>query len=235
MSEPGTASILLQPDGIRIPGALPTLAAFRAWARSDEFPEHGRIDWVGGDVEVDMSPEDVNTHGTVKGAIAGDLRSLIEFTDRGVVLIDSTRLSSDPADLSAEPDVLVLLSDSLEAGRARLIPKSGGAAGRYVEIEGAADLVVECVSDSSKAKDLERLPVRYHRAGCRELWLVDARAAEIGFRLLRHAPADWEESPADADGFRWSGVLDAAVRLVRIPIRGGLVRYRLESRPGAGR
>lgn len=233
MSEPGITSILIQPQGIRIPGAIPTLAAFREWARSDDFPEHGRIDWVGGDVEVDISPEDVNTHGTVKGAIARDLSVLVELSDRGVVLIDSTRLSSDPADLSAEPDVLVLLSDSLDTGRARLIPKSGGAAGRYVEIEGAADLVVECVSDSSTTKDLERLPLRYHRAGCRELWLVDARAAVIGFRLLRHAPANWEEAPVNVDGFRWSGVLGASVRLVRIPIRGGLVRYRLESRPGA--
>jgi Uma2 family endonuclease len=215
---------------LRIPGSLPTLAAFRAWARSDRFPERGRIDWIGGEVEVDLSPEELNTHGTLKGAISGDLRTLIEPTDGGVVLIDSTRLSSDRADLSAEPDVLVLLSASLEAGRVRLIPKAGGGAGRYTEVEGGADLVVECVSDSSEEKDFKRLPGRYYRAGVRELWLVDARGAGIDFRLLRRDPADWELTPPDANGFRVSEVLGVAVRLVRIPVRGGLMRYRLETR-----
>ncbi len=57
---------------------------------------------------------------------------------RGLVLIDSSRYTCSSADLSAEPDVLVVLKESLETGRVRLIRK----------VQGAADLVVECVSDS---------------------------------------------------------------------------------------
>ena len=46
------------------------LEGFRRWARSDRFPERGRIDYLAGDLEVDMSPEDLYTHGTVKTEIA---------------------------------------------------------------------------------------------------------------------------------------------------------------------
>lgn len=45
------------------------------------------------------------------------------------------------------------------------------------EIEGAADLVVECVSDSSVTKDSRVLLDLYHRARVREYWLIDARPA----------------------------------------------------------
>ncbi len=43
--------------------------------------------------------------------------------------------------------------------------EDGHDAGRYVELEGAPDLVVEIVSDSSVAKDTQRLPPRYAAAG----------------------------------------------------------------------
>ena len=43
-------------DQCLIPGDVATLAAFRRWAVSDEFPQTGRIDWVASHIEVDMSP-----------------------------------------------------------------------------------------------------------------------------------------------------------------------------------
>jgi hypothetical protein len=39
-----------------------SLGEFRAWAASASFPTHGRIDYISGDIEVDMSPEDLYTH-----------------------------------------------------------------------------------------------------------------------------------------------------------------------------
>ncbi len=57
------AAILIHPREIRIP-ALPDLEAFRAWVQSEGFPARGRIDWIGGELDVDMTPEDVTTHGT---------------------------------------------------------------------------------------------------------------------------------------------------------------------------
>ncbi|MBI2900246.1 MAG: Uma2 family endonuclease [Planctomycetes bacterium] len=222
--------ILIQPEGVRIPAGFRDLDAFRAWARSDDFPERGRIDWIGGEVEVDMSPEDLTTHGTLKLAIARRVCDIVEEENLGVVLTDSFRLSSDVADLSSEPDVLVLLKESVDAGRVHLIPKAGAPAGRFVEVEGAADLVVECVSDSSANKDRIELVSRYHAAGVREYWVVDGRREEIDFTLYRMAPERHEIAPSDPQGFRSSAVLDRGVRIRRIPIGSGLVRYDLELR-----
>lgn len=71
--------ILVQPEGLEIDaGDLTDFAHFRAWTRSDRFPERGRIDWLDGVVEVDMAPEDLFTHGTVKVAVAADLRARVE-------------------------------------------------------------------------------------------------------------------------------------------------------------
>ena len=67
--------ISLLADGIEIPPGILDLERFRAWARSDDFPERGRIDWVAGRLEVDMSPGDLNTHGSPKSAIYPGCRS----------------------------------------------------------------------------------------------------------------------------------------------------------------
>lgn len=223
-----TTTILIQPDGVTVPTGIPGLRVFRRWVHSPRFPEKGRIDWLAGQVEVDMSPEDLTTHGTPKVAIARDLSNRIEGSDRGAVFSDSTRLTAKNADLSSEPDVVVVLFESLRAGRVRLVPRAGRPAGRYAEIEGAADLVVECVSDSSTLKDTEKLPRLYHRAGVREYWLVDARGARVAFTLFRRAARKYAVVRPDAGGFRKSAVLGVAVRLVRLPAREGVVRYRLE-------
>jgi Uma2 family endonuclease len=222
--------IALLPEGIEIPSGITDLARFRAWATSESFPETGRIDWVAGRMEVDMSPEDLNTHGSPKSAIAGPLITLIQEAARGMVFIDRARLSNPAANLSVEPDVLVLLLSTLKSGRARLIPKSSGAEGRFIEIEGAADLAVECVSDASIQKDRKRLRDSYHRAGVREYWIVDVRGKAVEFQVLLHRNQGYEPSKPDAEGFAHSEVLERKVRLVRRLEDGGLVFFRLEVR-----
>ena len=62
------ATVLVE-DQVEIPGNVATLTAFRRWVLSDSFPKRGRIDWVGSQIEVDMSPEDLFTHGTLKTEI----------------------------------------------------------------------------------------------------------------------------------------------------------------------
>ena len=223
--------IALRADGIEIPGGIQGLSDFRAWARSEEFPERGRIDWIEGRLEVDMSPEDLNTHGSPKSAIAIKIGSLLQEPGRAMVFIDRARYSCPDADLSVEPDVLVLLVETLERGRARLLPKVSGVEGRYVEIEGAVDLAVECLSDSSEEKD-EGLREKYHRASVREYWLVDARKDEIDFQLLLYRPSGYLEAPRDGEGFARSEVLGGRVRLVRAREVAGLVFFRLEVKLG---
>jgi hypothetical protein len=50
-------TIVLYDDSVDIPDGISDLAAFRRWARSDNFPEAGRICFLDGRVWVDMSRE----------------------------------------------------------------------------------------------------------------------------------------------------------------------------------
>ena len=224
--------IVLNPPGLRIPTELPDLAAFRAWVSTAELPHGVRIDYLAGEVEIDMAPEDVTTHGTPKAAVVAGLHALVvERLDRGLVLTDRSRLTSPAADLSAEPDVLVVLYESLRSGGVRLVPRTDAATGRYTEIEGAADLVVECVSDSSVAKDSRVLLDLYHRAGVREYWLVDARGVDPVLAIHEWTGAGYTQIPRAETGFVSSPLLGCAFRLVRRERFPGIAVYRLEERP----
>src|ERR1700733_12956080 len=156
-------------DSLQIPGQARDLAGFRAWAVSPRFPERGRIDFLAGDLEVDMSPEDLLTHGLVKTEIAAVLQFLVARRGLGEVYIDRARISSPAADLSVEPDIVVVLWEALDSGRLCYIPAASGKPRRYIEMEGAPDLVVEILSDSSVRKDLVRLPPLYAAAGVPEI------------------------------------------------------------------
>lgn len=222
--------VLLEADELEIPPGLHDLDAFRQWVRSRGFPETGRFDWVDGRLEVEVAPENLETHGSPKSTIAGELILLIQKPQLGRVYIDRARLTCPGANLSVEPDVLLLLLETLRSGRARLVPAASGKAGDYVEIEGAVDLVVECVSDSSVRKDLIRLRELYHRAGVREYWIVDARRGALRFEVLTHRPEAYGETPVSADGFRRSNVLSADVRLLRAREDSGMVFFQMEVR-----
>jgi Uma2 family endonuclease len=204
---------VLVADQCLIPGDLATLAAFRRWAASEAFPQTGRIDWVASHIEVDMSPEDIFTHGTLKTAIVGRLWPLAQ--GRGIHLFaGETRVSSVAGDLSVEPDVVAVSDAAIDAGRVRLVPASGGRPDRFAELEGAPELAVEIVGDASVKKDTQRLPVAYHAAGIREFWLIDARGAEVGFTIHRWEPDGYVASTT-ADGHGFSTVFACGFALVR--------------------
>lgn len=221
------SSIVLRRERARIPW-FPGLEVFRDWVWSGVFPEKGRIDYIGGELEIDMSPEEANTHDAVKTALGRELARLVEDSDRGAVYVDAMRLVAPSAELSVEPDVLCILFDSLEAGRVQLVKRPGS--DRCLEIEGAADLVVEVVSEPSAKKDLVRLRERDHRAGVREYWIADARCDPPLLAVLENAEKGFVEVVPDGDGWIASPVLGGAIRLVRLPPRLGVVRYRLEAR-----
>jgi Uma2 family endonuclease len=217
---------VLLDQGIEIP-TINSLAEFRRWALSDEFPERGRIDYVAGRIEVDMSPEDLFTHGTLKTVIGTRVHQRVEALDLGHTFIGETRISSVPGDVSAEPDVVVLPHAALEEGRVVLTPKASGQPDRFVEVEGGPDLIVEILSDSSERKDLRRLPTAYFQAGVREFWLMDARA-ELMFAIQGRGADSFQSVPADPDGFQRSAVLDTSFRLERTRHQRGHWVYRLQ-------
>jgi Uma2 family endonuclease len=223
-------------EAVRIPAGVHILDEFRRWSQGLEFPERGRIDYLQGDVEVDMSAEDLFTHGTPKAAIAARLYAMVVEGERGTVLIDCTRVVSLAAGLSVEPDVVVVLRESLAAGRVRPVPSSPPRTGRYVELEGAPDLLVEILSDSSVSKDRTRLPGLYARAGVAELWLVDARGKTPALEIWTLRPAGaYSRVPPDGDGpdgWTPSPLLGCRFRLRRHEMKDPLiVNHKLEVAP----
>jgi Uma2 family endonuclease len=216
---------------IEIPADLRSLADFRRWALSDRFPERGRIDYIAGRIEVDMSPEDFFCHGTLKTAIAFGLYGQVEARDLGHLVSDRTRISSPAADVSAEPDIVLVSHAALESGRVRLIPKAGGEAGRYIEVEGSPDLIVEIVSDSSVIKDTQRLRDAYFRAGVGEYWLADARREPVSFEIQLRGETGFEPAPPDREGFQRSGVFAGAFRLDARRDARGHWRFKLQYQP----
>ena len=146
------ATVLLE-DHVEIPLGIRNLFDFRQWALSEDFPQQGRIDYVAGKIEVDMSPEDLFTHGTLKSQVSSKIEQRVGELDIGHTFVAETRISSIPGDVSSEPDVVVSTFDAIDSGRVCFTPKASGEEGRYVEVEGGPDLVVEIVSDSSETKD----------------------------------------------------------------------------------
>ena len=216
-------------ESVHIPRqATRDLAGFRAWAVSPRFPERGRIDFLAGGLEVDMSPKDLRTHGTVKSRIAALLDRLVVDAGLGEVYIDRARISSPRADLSVEPDVVAVFWETLDSGPLRYVPAASGEPDRYIEMEGAPDVVVEVVSNSSERKDLVRLPPLYAAAGIPELWLVDVRKRAILFEIRALGPDGYETVKPDARGWRSSPRLGRRFRLKRQEIRPGRWIYRLE-------
>src|SRR6266545_8203230 len=199
-----------------IPADAHTFEGFWCWVESDEFPESGRIDFLGGEIESDMSPEDLYTHGALKVEIVAVLVELVKRTSQGDVQSDRSRFKSPFARATTEPDVIAVFRESIESGRVRLVPSTRRKRqDRILAFEGAVDLIVEIVSDSSVGKDLDRLPPFYARAGVRELWLLDARKADVRFDLLTLQEGAYVTVPPDTDGWRRSPCLERAFRLQR--------------------
>ena len=219
-------------EQLRIPPTN-SLADFRRWLHADDFPERGRIDYIAGQIEVDMSPEDLYMHGSPKTEIGRVIASRVKQLDSGDVYIDRTRISCPDADLSVGPDVVYVSDEALDGGSIELISKASQEPDRYIEIEGAPDLVVEIVSDSSEGKDTRRLPQRYFMAGVKEFWLADVRKPTIKFVIYHRGKRGFAPAPVQKDGFLHSIVLNADYSLERHRNMKGRLRYTLHEQTEA--
>src|SRR5687768_17214139 len=79
------ASVHLLDYDITIP-PIHSVAEFQEWAESDSFPPRGRIDYIAGSIEVDMSPEDLYSHGTLTSEIHLAVGARVKQTRRGQTL-----------------------------------------------------------------------------------------------------------------------------------------------------
>lgn len=221
------STCLLLEDQVEIPLGISGLDDFRRWSRSNVFPERGRIDYIAGQLEVDMSPENLFFHGSLKSRICYAIQDRVDELELGHVFVDSTRVSSIVADSSVEPDIVVLSQAAIDDGRVRLTPAASGNPDAFIEIEGPPELVVEIVSDSSVGKDTQRLPTAYFTAGVTEYWLIDARGAEMSFTVLHQGANGFKPAPQDENGFQRSTVLQCRYKLTRRRGLGGFWRYEL--------
>ena len=212
---------------VRLPGPPPDFDAVRAWKNSDDCPETGRYSYLGDRFEIDLTMESLNSHSTPKGELYAALRPWVKRGRRGFVACDAFTLLEPSVNLSCEPDLLLVLKESIRAGRVTLTPKANRE-GEWTEAVGAADLVCEIVSDSSTAKDVRLEPPLLFAAGVREFWRADCRGDRCEYAVFARGAEDWEPVPADADGFVRSAVLEAACRLTRLPAEDGLVEYDFE-------
>jgi Uma2 family endonuclease len=199
-------------DSLEIPDGIRTLADSRRWTHSDEFPKRGRIDYINGRIQIDMSPETLYSHGKLKVMIASVLYQLT--VESGDVFSDRTRIVSADGDVSAEPDVVYLSHDAIRSGRVRLVEAAGDIED-YVEIQGPPDLIVEIVNDGSVTKDTKRLPPAYFAAGVPEFWQIDARRDKRIFRVHKRGKDNYVPQRTDREGYQRSVKVGGRFRLER--------------------
>lgn len=224
------SSVLFE-NRVEIPMNVRTLRQFRVWMRSPSFPETGRIDYIAGNIEVDMSPEQFFTHGGPKEALARTLGVWNYQQKLGYVAIDRMRFVNRHANLSCEPDLMFVSYDSVLSGRVKLIPDKKGKPDSCLELEGAVDLVVEVLSDSSIVKDTRRLPEAYYIAGVEEFWLVDARGnEELQFFIYRRGKDRFQRVRPDGEGYQKSKVFGKSFRLTRERDQLGYWEFDLQMR-----
>ena len=218
-----------------IPADALTWDGFQRWCFSEEFPETGRIDYLDGTIYLELNElgegaEDLFTHNAVRVAIGSRLHLLLN--DLGEVFHRGVRVVS--SGVSFAPDLAVVLLESLEKGRARWMEAPIGSPDRFQGIQGAPDLVVEILSDTSETRDKELLPDLYAQAGVPEMWLVDGRDEALRFEIRTLHKGRYKIVKPDADGWIHSPRLAHSFRLVRWRREGlGTWRYTLEvnSRP----
>ena len=202
------------------------LESFRRWVHSDSFPQQGRISFFAGEIDVDMSPEEIETHNKVKSDIHVDLGNWVRAQNLGELLLDGALLVNEDAGLATEPDMMLCSWGSLELGLVRYREIVAGS-GRYVEVTGSPDLTVEVVSRTSVRKDTVVLPELYFVAGVREYWRIDARGPEIDLQIFHRGDTEFVATKPDRDGFHRSEVLHAQAKLLRERNRRGTFQYRL--------
>ncbi|MFL5343118.1 MAG: Uma2 family endonuclease [Gemmataceae bacterium] len=202
------------------------LESFRRWSDSRRFPEVGHIYYYDGAVHVDMSKEQLYTHGAVKMEYAVVLGNLVKAARSGRLWCDSAYVTHEGADLSCVPDFVFVSWEALRGRRVR--PIEGRETG-YVELEGSPDMALEIVSDSSARKDLVVLRDLYWRSGITEYWIVDARRNKLMFEILRRGPKGYVKTRR-VGGWLASQVFAKSFRLTQQTGGDGEPEYTLEVR-----
>jgi len=224
----GTLTLITDKFQLVVPPNIRTLEGFRAWATADDFPERVRVTFLDGEVYIDMSNEEINTHVALKTRVIVTLGSLVDMLKLGKFYGDGVLLVNVEGQVSNNPDALFLSRESLKARRVRLVPRKG-AEHMYRELEGTPSWILEIVSDGSVRKDTIKLRDAYHRAGIPEYWLIDARPEELSFQILQHRKTGYVAA-ATRDGWQRSKTFGRWFHLERVLDEFDLWDYALHIR-----
>jgi Uma2 family endonuclease len=212
---------------VSVPSWVVDLDSFCRWVESEDVPEKLRVWYLKGEVWIDMSQEEVNTHVLLKTRFFIVLGGLVDAESLGRFYADGLFLRNNAANVAGNPDATFASTETLLAKRLR--PKAGKKGG-VVELEGSPDMVLEVVSRSSVHKDTVVLKQAYWEAGVREYWLVDARKEPLTFDIFRRTAKGYTAARRQ-DGWLKSAVFGKSFRLTQQidPVLGDAV-FTLEVR-----
>ena len=196
---------------VTLPSWVVDLDSFCKWAESDDVPEKLRVWYLKGEVWIDISWEQVQTHVLLKSRFFIVLGGLVDAGRLGRFYPDGLFLRNNQADVAGKPDATFASTATLLAKRLRPVPaKRGG----VKELEGSPDMVLEIVSTGSVRKDKVTLKQAYWEAGAREYWLVDARKEPLTFDIFRHTTKGYTAARKQ-DGWLKSAVFNKSFRLTQ--------------------
>jgi Uma2 family endonuclease len=167
-----------------VPGTRVPMTYDEFWAL--ETPEGLKVEWVDGEAIVHMGV--LTRHARQSGFSFNLLSGFVRIFDLGEVFYDQLAM-----DIPARPSVR--LPDILFVSRARaaLLKREG--------LFGAADLVMEFLSEDSITRDFREKYAEYQRAGVLEYVIVDSREGKRRFAFCRlNATGSYEEVQPDAQG-----------------------------------
>src|SRR5262249_45736315 len=108
-------------DQIVVPAWVRDLASFRQWLDTDDYPENARTCYLQGEVWIDMSKEQVFTHGLLKTEYGIVVGGMVKRSKSGLYWTDGVFLANLLADIGAKPDGVFVSLESLESGRVCLV------------------------------------------------------------------------------------------------------------------
>lgn len=199
-------------ENVAIPAEVVDLASYCRWATSEEFPQRGQFSYLRGTIWLDLTLEALYRHNQVKREFAEVLGGLVKSLATGRFFPDGMFLRNTNADLATEPDGMFVSYDALRSGRVQRIERDKP---DFLELEGSPEMVLEVVSETSVQKDTVELRDLYWHAGILEYWLVDARAAEPRFDLLRHGRKGYVSTRKQAGGWLPSNVFGRSFQLTQ--------------------
>jgi Uma2 family endonuclease len=134
-------------------------------------PDDKRYELIEGDLI--MTPSPVTAHQRISGRIEFELRKHVQGRDLGEVFDAPLDVYLDNENV-LQPDIMFISKD-----RAGIIGEKN--------IQGAPDLVIEILSESTAYRDMAQKKKLYAKFGVKEYWIVTPEEASITIYLLKNA------------------------------------------------